>query len=113
MQTSLAGATQILSSGNTFSLAVGKYSSSGIFITGSGNDLSILFPTMYVLKFVNGVNSRTKMPIAVPVSTREPKCTVKQSVAKPFKETIASEYNHKPRNITRKLYERVSKACSW
>nr|GEX93336.1 retrovirus-related Pol polyprotein from transposon TNT 1-94 [Tanacetum cinerariifolium] len=56
---------------------------------------------------------KTKMPIVVPVSTREPKCTVKQSVAKPFKKTIASESNQKPRNITRKLYERVSKAGCW
>nr|GEZ16957.1 eukaryotic initiation factor 4A-3 [Tanacetum cinerariifolium] len=40
VQTSSAGATQILDSRNTSSLAVGKYSSSGIFITGSGNDLS-------------------------------------------------------------------------
>nr|GEZ82754.1 uncharacterized mitochondrial protein AtMg00810-like [Tanacetum cinerariifolium] len=47
------------------------------------------------------------MPIAVPVSIREPKCTVKQSVDKPFKNAVASESNHKPRNITRKLYERV------
>nr|GEU51309.1 hypothetical protein [Tanacetum cinerariifolium] len=45
-QTSSAGVTQILSSGNTSLLAVGKYSSSGIFINGSGNDLSILFPTI-------------------------------------------------------------------
>nr|GEX91804.1 hypothetical protein [Tanacetum cinerariifolium] len=68
---------------------------------------------MCVLKSINGVNSRTKMPIAMPVSTREPKCTVKQSVDKPLKKTVASESNQKPRNITRKLYERVSKACSW
>nr|GEX54576.1 hypothetical protein [Tanacetum cinerariifolium] len=67
---------------------------------------------MYVLKSRNGVNSRTKMPIAVPVSTREPKRTVKQSVAKPLRKTVASEStNQKPRNTTRKLYERVSKAC--
>nr|GEX46738.1 hypothetical protein [Tanacetum cinerariifolium] len=68
---------------------------------------------MCVLKYVNDVNSRTKMPIVVPVSTRQPKCTVKQSVDKPLKKTVASESNQKPRNITRKLYERVSKACSW
>nr|GFB08334.1 integrase, catalytic region, zinc finger, CCHC-type, peptidase aspartic, catalytic [Tanacetum cinerariifolium] len=68
---------------------------------------------MCVLKSVNGVISRTQMPIVVPVSTREPKCTVKQSVAKPLNKTVASESNQKPRNITRKLYERVSKACSW
>nr|GEW00623.1 uncharacterized mitochondrial protein AtMg00810-like [Tanacetum cinerariifolium] len=39
-------------------------------------------------------------------------CVLK-SVAKPLKKTVASESNQKPRNITRKLYERVSKACSW
>nr|GFB42370.1 integrase, catalytic region, zinc finger, CCHC-type, peptidase aspartic, catalytic [Tanacetum cinerariifolium] len=50
------------------------------------------------------------MPIVVPVSTREPKRTIKQSVAKPLKKTVALEStNQKPRNTTRKLYERVSK----
>nr|GEY82712.1 integrase, catalytic region, zinc finger, CCHC-type, peptidase aspartic, catalytic [Tanacetum cinerariifolium] len=34
-------------------------------------------------------------------------------VDKPIKKTVASESNQKPRNITRKLYERVSKTCSW
>nr|GFC29181.1 hypothetical protein [Tanacetum cinerariifolium] len=68
---------------------------------------------MYVLKSRNSVNSRTKMPIDVPVSTREPKHTVKQSVTKPIRKTTDLESNQKPRNITRKLYERVSKACSW
>nr|GEW53837.1 hypothetical protein [Tanacetum cinerariifolium] len=69
---------------------------------------------MCVLKSHNGVNSRTKMPIDVPVSTREPKRTVTQSVAKPLKKIVASEpTNQKPKNILRKLYERVSKACSW
>nr|GFC85974.1 integrase, catalytic region, zinc finger, CCHC-type, peptidase aspartic, catalytic [Tanacetum cinerariifolium] len=48
------------------------------------------------------------MPIAMPVSTREPKCTVKQFVAKPLRKTLASETtNQKHRNITRKLYERL------
>nr|GEU85761.1 retrovirus-related Pol polyprotein from transposon TNT 1-94 [Tanacetum cinerariifolium] len=68
---------------------------------------------MYILKSVNDVHSRTTMPIAKPVSTREPKRTVKQSADKPLNKTVASESNQKPRNITRKLYERVSKACSW
>nr|GEY49539.1 Gag-Pol polyprotein [Tanacetum cinerariifolium] len=69
---------------------------------------------MCVLKFRNSVNSRTKMPIAVPVSTREPKHTVKQSVAKPIRKTVDSKTNNqKPRNTTRKLYKHVSKACSW
>nr|GEY29390.1 hypothetical protein [Tanacetum cinerariifolium] len=60
-----------------------------------------------VLKSVNGVISRTKMPTDVPVNTREPKCNIKQNVAKPLKKTVASESNQKPRNITRKLYEHV------
>nr|GEV58626.1 hypothetical protein [Tanacetum cinerariifolium] len=69
---------------------------------------------MCVLKSRNGVNSRTKMLIVVPVSTREPKRTVKQSVAKPFRKTVASEStNQKHRQTNRKLYERVSQACSW
>nr|GEZ06511.1 hypothetical protein [Tanacetum cinerariifolium] len=54
------------------------------------------------------------MPIVVPVSTREPKRIVNQSVAKPLRKTVASEStNQKPRNTTKKLYKRVSKACSW
>nr|GEZ82003.1 retrovirus-related Pol polyprotein from transposon TNT 1-94 [Tanacetum cinerariifolium] len=53
------------------------------------------------------------MPIVVPVSTREPKRTVKQSVAKPFRKTVVLESNQKPRTITRKLFECISKACSW
>nr|GEW87985.1 hypothetical protein [Tanacetum cinerariifolium] len=68
---------------------------------------------MCVLKSVNDVISRTKMPIAVRVSTRDPKRTVKQSADKPLKKTVALEFKQKHRNITRKLYECVSKACSW
>ncbi|GJV35386.1 hypothetical protein Tco_1407863 [Tanacetum coccineum] len=49
---------------------------------------------MCVLHYINGVNSRTKMPMAVPI--------------------IASEFtNQKPRHTTRKLYEHLSKTCSW
>nr|GEV93172.1 hypothetical protein [Tanacetum cinerariifolium] len=55
----------------------------------------------------NGVNSRTKMPIVVPVSTRELKRTVTQSVAKPLRKTVDLESNQKPRNTLRKLYECV------
>nr|GFA94341.1 hypothetical protein [Tanacetum cinerariifolium] len=36
-----------------------------------------------------------------------------KSVAKPLKKTVASESNKKARNFTRKIYEHVSKACSW
>nr|GEX31046.1 integrase, catalytic region, zinc finger, CCHC-type, peptidase aspartic, catalytic [Tanacetum cinerariifolium] len=64
---------------------------------------------MCVLKSCNGVNSRTKMPVAIPVGTREPKRTVTQSVAKHLRKTVASEStNQKPRKTLRKLYERIS-----
>nr|GEX12349.1 retrovirus-related Pol polyprotein from transposon TNT 1-94 [Tanacetum cinerariifolium] len=54
------------------------------------------------------------MPMDVPISTREPKRIVNQSVAKPLRRTITSKStNQKPRHTTRKLYEQVSKACSW
>nr|GEU87096.1 hypothetical protein [Tanacetum cinerariifolium] len=67
-----------------------------------------------VLHYLNGVNSRTEMPMAVPISTRKPKRTVNQSVATPLRRIVASEStNQKPRHTTRKLYEHVSKACSW
>nr|GEY46703.1 hypothetical protein [Tanacetum cinerariifolium] len=62
---------------------------------------------MCVLKSHNSVNSRTKMPTTVPVSTREPKRTVKQSVAKPLRKTVALKSNQKPRNTNRRLYERI------
>nr|GFB50520.1 integrase, catalytic region, zinc finger, CCHC-type, peptidase aspartic, catalytic [Tanacetum cinerariifolium] len=39
-------------------------------------------------------------------------CVLK-SIAKPIKRTVASELNKKPRNFTRKIYEHVSKTCSW
>nr|GEY02810.1 Gag-Pol polyprotein [Tanacetum cinerariifolium] len=46
--------------------------------------------------------------------TREPKRTVNQYVAKPLRKTVDSEStNQKPRHTTRKLYERVTKTCSW
>nr|GEZ93399.1 retrovirus-related Pol polyprotein from transposon TNT 1-94 [Tanacetum cinerariifolium] len=61
---------------------------------------------------LNAKTLNTKMPIVVP-SSRQPKRIVKQSVAKPLKKTVALESNQKPRNITRKLYECISKACSW
>nr|GEV54641.1 retrovirus-related Pol polyprotein from transposon TNT 1-94 [Tanacetum cinerariifolium] len=69
---------------------------------------------MCVLHYLNGVNSRTTKPMAVPVNTREPKCIVNQSVAKPLRRTVASEStNKKPRHTIKNLYEHVSKACSW
>nr|GEW28149.1 hypothetical protein [Tanacetum cinerariifolium] len=69
---------------------------------------------MCVLPYRNGVNSRTKMPMAVPISTRKPKCTMNQSVVKPDRRTVALKSTYqKPRNTTRKIYEHVSKTCSW
>nr|GFB43623.1 retrovirus-related Pol polyprotein from transposon TNT 1-94 [Tanacetum cinerariifolium] len=38
---------------------------------------------------------------------------VLNSVVKPLKKTVALESNQKPRNISIKLYERISKTCSW
>ncbi|GKD65312.1 hypothetical protein Tco_1307420 [Tanacetum coccineum] len=67
-----------------------------------------------VLHFINGVNSRTRQPMAVPFSTREPKQKVNHSVATSCKKTVATDSTvKKSRNITRKLYEQVSKTCSW
>ncbi|GJT81353.1 retrovirus-related pol polyprotein from transposon TNT 1-94 [Tanacetum coccineum] len=64
--------------------------------------------------YINSMNYRTKQPIVVPISTREPKRIVNQSVATPLRRTIASEStNQKPRHTTKKLYEHVSKTCSW
>nr|GEV93071.1 retrovirus-related Pol polyprotein from transposon TNT 1-94 [Tanacetum cinerariifolium] len=52
--------------------------------------------------------NKTKMPMAVPVSTRESKRIVNQSVATPLRKTVASEStNQKPKHITRKLYEHL------
>ncbi|GJR48766.1 retrovirus-related pol polyprotein from transposon TNT 1-94 [Tanacetum coccineum] len=59
-----------------------------------------------VLHYINGVNSRTRQPIAVPISTREPKHNVNQSVATSSKKPVATDSTiKKSRNITRKLYE--------
>ncbi|GJW98672.1 integrase, catalytic region, zinc finger, CCHC-type containing protein [Tanacetum coccineum] len=67
-----------------------------------------------VLHYINGVNSRTRKPMAVPVRTTEPKHNVNQSVATSSKKTVATDPTvKKSRNITRKLYEQVSKTCSW
>ncbi|GJS38214.1 retrovirus-related pol polyprotein from transposon TNT 1-94 [Tanacetum coccineum] len=67
---------------------------------------------MRVLYYINGVNSRTKQPIDVPVSIRKPKRTMNQFVATSLKKTVASEStNQKPRSTIRKQYEYVSKAC--
>ncbi|GJY82818.1 retrovirus-related pol polyprotein from transposon TNT 1-94 [Tanacetum coccineum] len=69
---------------------------------------------MCVLHYINGVNSRTRQLIVVPISTREHTQTVNQSVATSYKKTVATNSTvKKPRNIIRKIYEQVSKTCSW
>nr|GEV42170.1 retrovirus-related Pol polyprotein from transposon TNT 1-94 [Tanacetum cinerariifolium] len=69
---------------------------------------------MCVLHYINGVNSMTKQPIAMPISTREPKRTVNQSVATPLKRTVTSEStNQKPTSKIRKQYDHISKTCKW
>nr|GEX76787.1 retrovirus-related Pol polyprotein from transposon TNT 1-94 [Tanacetum cinerariifolium] len=68
---------------------------------------------MCSLHYRNGVNSRTKMPMVMPISTREHKRTMNQSIAKQLRRTFASEStNQKPRRTIRKLYEHVTKTCS-
>nr|GEV50339.1 retrovirus-related Pol polyprotein from transposon TNT 1-94 [Tanacetum cinerariifolium] len=63
---------------------------------------------MCVLHYMNGVNSRTKQPIVVPISNRQPKPTVNQSVTTSLKTTVALDStNKKPRNTIRKLYKHL------
>nr|GEW24122.1 retrovirus-related Pol polyprotein from transposon TNT 1-94 [Tanacetum cinerariifolium] len=64
---------------------------------------------LYVLHYINGVNSSTNMPMAVPISTREPKRNVNQSVATLLKKTVDEEStNHNPKSKIRKQYEHKS-----
>ncbi|GJV34925.1 retrovirus-related pol polyprotein from transposon TNT 1-94 [Tanacetum coccineum] len=57
---------------------------------------------------------KTRQPIAMHISTREPKHIVNQSVATSHKKTISTDSTvKKPRNIIRKIYEQVSNTCSW
>ncbi|GJV03004.1 hypothetical protein Tco_1336573 [Tanacetum coccineum] len=50
----------------------------------------------------------------MPISTREPKRDVNQSVATPLKKIVAKESTkQKPISTTRKQYEHVSKTCRW
>nr|GEW32648.1 hypothetical protein [Tanacetum cinerariifolium] len=61
---------------------------------------------MYVLHYINSVISRSRQPIAMPISIREPKRNVDQSVVTSHKKTFAKESTvKKSRSIIRKLYE--------
>ncbi|GJZ05165.1 hypothetical protein Tco_0538440 [Tanacetum coccineum] len=60
------------------------------------------------------LETKTKEPIVVPISTREPKRKENQSVVTPHKKTVTLEPTiKKPKSTFRKLYEHVSKTCSW
>ncbi|GJU75879.1 hypothetical protein Tco_1272949 [Tanacetum coccineum] len=53
-------------------------------------------------------NFKTKMPMAVPISTREPKRTVNQSAATTLKRTVDVEStNQKPKSTIRKQYKQI------
>ncbi|GKA11183.1 retrovirus-related pol polyprotein from transposon TNT 1-94 [Tanacetum coccineum] len=55
-------------------------------------------------------SERTKQPIVVPISTREPKQTVNQSATTPLKRIVAIEStNQKHRSTSRKQYEKIRK----
>ncbi|GJT33855.1 retrovirus-related pol polyprotein from transposon TNT 1-94 [Tanacetum coccineum] len=59
-------------------------------------------------------DQKTRQPIVVPISSREPKQNVNQSAATFYNKTVTTDSTvKKPRNIIRKIYEQVSKTCSW
>ncbi|GKB69461.1 retrovirus-related pol polyprotein from transposon TNT 1-94, partial [Tanacetum coccineum] len=60
---------------------------------------------MCVLNYINGVNTRTKQSIVVPISTREPKRTMNQSVATPLKKL---PQNPLTRNLEAQLGSNIS-----
>ncbi|GJT53337.1 hypothetical protein Tco_0988391 [Tanacetum coccineum] len=71
-----------------------------------------------VLHYINGVNiiffPKELKNNVVHFRTTEPKHNVNQSVATSSKKTVATDSTvKKSRNITRKVYEQVSKTCSW
>ncbi|GJR45627.1 integrase, catalytic region, zinc finger, CCHC-type containing protein, partial [Tanacetum coccineum] len=69
---------------------------------------------LFVPQREKSVEQKTKKPIVVPNSTREPKRKENQSVVTPLKKTVAIEFtNQKPRSTTRKQYEHVSMTCRW
>nr|GEX89110.1 retrovirus-related Pol polyprotein from transposon TNT 1-94 [Tanacetum cinerariifolium] len=70
--------------------------------------------TSWSWEHVHGLKDLVLVKGAFLASTREPKRTVDQAVEKPIRRKVALEStNQKPRHTTRKLYEHVSKACSW
>ncbi|GJY06810.1 retrovirus-related pol polyprotein from transposon TNT 1-94 [Tanacetum coccineum] len=65
-----------------------------------------IFDTEPLQKKFQAELDRTRQPIVVPISTREPKQTVNQSVATSHKKTVTTDSTvKKPRNIIWKIYE--------
>nr|GEU54580.1 ribonuclease H-like domain-containing protein [Tanacetum cinerariifolium] len=62
----------------------------------------------------NDVNTRTKKPNTVPISTRKLKGHANKSVATPHKKKVASKSTtQKPKSYYRMMYEKTSKAWKW
>nr|GFA09064.1 integrase, catalytic region, zinc finger, CCHC-type, peptidase aspartic, catalytic [Tanacetum cinerariifolium] len=67
-----------------------------------------------VTKMLNDVNTRTKKPNVVHISTIKPKGHENKSIATPHKKNVASKStNQKPKSYYRMLYEKTSKAWKW
>nr|GEV43750.1 retrovirus-related Pol polyprotein from transposon TNT 1-94 [Tanacetum cinerariifolium] len=80
-----------------------------------GKSVDTKFEKSSVIRQPNAFKSQSPSVLGKPTTfsnSFHAMCVLK-SVAKPLKEIVASESNKKPRNFTRKLYERVSKTCSW
>ncbi|GJY13558.1 hypothetical protein Tco_0382867 [Tanacetum coccineum] len=62
---------------------------------------------------LEGILLMTKIPMAVPISTREHKRNVNQSTATPLKRIVAAEStNQKPRSTIKKQYEQINHVSS-
>nr|GEV10424.1 retrovirus-related Pol polyprotein from transposon TNT 1-94 [Tanacetum cinerariifolium] len=67
-----------------------------------------------VTKMLNDVNTRTKKPNVVPISTRKPKSQANKSVATSHKKKVASKSTkQKPYSYYKMLYEKTSKTWKW
>nr|GFB00041.1 hypothetical protein [Tanacetum cinerariifolium] len=67
-----------------------------------------------VTKMLNDVNTRTKKPTIVPISTRKPKSQASKLVTTHHKKQVASKSTkHKPQSYFRMLYENTSKTWKW
>nr|GFB34188.1 hypothetical protein [Tanacetum cinerariifolium] len=84
----------------------------GVVVDGSGEGAAVVMETAAMVLVGCGVRRQwwcfggevAGQQLVMPMMVAAATATVK---------TVASESNQKPRNITRKLYERVSKTYSW